>query len=268
MKNLNITNKENSQNKINLNNQNDILENIITKKEIKNFNLQNYLKQASNDEAKYWINHNLKNYLLKPDNQEDVTEIEHIIDYLNSDCAPKRLQKMSYKQAKDSSDKWLKSQIKKGKTIKEEDKDIETFMEFDNGFKIVKLLGENAYKKEGFLMAHCVASYYEDKNCSIYSLRDRQNNPHATVELKYQDSSINQVKGKGNGSIHPSYINYLLEFFEKLELPIRDSELRNLGYKSICQKTFEMVKNIEGLKFLQREKDQYLFIHSKALLTN
>jgi hypothetical protein len=170
---------------------------------------------------------------------------------------------MYYDQARSNADKWLKAQIKKGKTINEVASDFEVFMEFENGFKIVKLLGENAYKKEGYLMGHCVASYFGLQSSFIYSLRDNQNNPHATIELLYDNSKIKQVKGKGNGSIHPLYIKYILQFFEKVELPVSSTEFYYLGYKKIDQEIFNLIKEIEGLKFLENEGEQYLFIHSQ-----
>lgn len=45
-----------------------------------------------------WIEKHLAAYF--KDNKPDQTEIEHIIDYLASDKRPKRLNKMSYEQAK------------------------------------------------------------------------------------------------------------------------------------------------------------------------
>jgi hypothetical protein len=248
-------------NQNNVNNANQVLNAFINQQEIKEFNLNNYLNQALREQVKFWINHNLKNYLKK--HPENTNEIEHIIDYLNSDSAPERLHKMSYKQARDNADKWLKTQIKKGKTINEQEADLEVFMEFANGFKIVKLVGENAYKKEGFLMGHCVATYFGRTDSSIYSLRDNQNNPHATVELRYQNSDIYQVKGKGNGAIHPAYINYLLEFFAKVNLEIRGSELYNLGYKAIDKETYSLIQDIKGLKFLDNQGKKYLFMSSQ-----
>jgi len=260
MKNLN-QNNTNGANVNNANNANQVLNALISQEEIKEFNLNNYLNQALRNEVKLWISHNLKNYLNK--HPENTNEIEHIIDYLNSDVAPTRLQKMSYKQAQANSDKWLKTQIKKGRTIDEKEADLEVFMEFASGFKIVKLVGESAYKKEGFLMGHCVASYFDRTDSSIYSLRDSQNNPHATVELRYQNSDIYQVKGKGNGAIHPAYINYLLEFFAKVNLEVRSSELYNLGYKHLDQETFDLIQDIQGLKFLDNNNQKYLFMHSQ-----
>lgn len=235
------------------------LNQIITAEAIKNFNSENYLEQALNDEVKLWVSRNLKNYLEK--NQENRDEIEHIIDYLNSPEAPLRLQKMSYHQAKNNAEKWLKSQVKKGKTIDEKESDIETFLDFGDGFKIVKLIGENAYKKEGFLMGHCVASYYQGRS-KIYSLRDKNNNPHATIEVIVDRGRINQVKGKGNGSIHPLYIRYILAFFNHINLEVESYELGRLGYKRIKDETLKKIKDIKGLAFLQIKEVSYIYINS------
>jgi hypothetical protein len=54
-----------------------------------------------------------------------------------------------------------------------------------------------------------------------------------------------------------------LEFFARINVEVRSSELYNLGYKKLEQKTFELIQNIEGLKFLERSDKKYLFMHSQ-----
>ena len=178
-----------------------------------------------NTEIDYWIDHNLRNYLkVNPENQG---EIEHIIDYLKSDQAPKRLKKMSYKEAAKSAEKWVKSLAKKGKDIIEvEGIDYEVVFNLKDEMKLVKLLSEKSFKAEGFKMAHCVSSYFGNEN--IYSLRDKNNNPHCTFELK--GDSISQCKGKGNGCIHPKYVDYVLEILNKMKIKINPREMTYLGY--------------------------------------
>lgn len=225
----------------------------------------NYLQQASREEVKNWINGNLINYLNKG-NSEDIGEIEHIIDYLNSNEAPRRLKRMSYVQAKSNSDKWMATQIKKGNQIGENEDDLETFIDFGNGFKFVRLIGENAFKREGHLMSHCVSSYYDKENCKIYSLRDQNNKPHATIEIGHYDNkneSIRQIKGKGNGSIHSNYINLIIGFITKVGLEVQSYELNNLGYYFIDNVRYERLKDTKGLGFLEHQEKQYLYIHSK-----
>jgi len=171
-----------------------------------------------------WIEKHLTGHLAK--NNSEQGEIEHIIDYLASDKRPKRLSKMSYEQAKTNGEKWLKVLAKKGKDIKEVEGDVEVIKDFGDGFRIVKLIGESAYKREGFLMAHCVASYYGSSK-EIYSLRDSKNMPHCTMEKDQQ------IKGKGNGSISPKYIGYVVAFLEEVGMSVGDSEMKNLGYINV-----------------------------------
>lgn len=228
-------------------------------------NVSNYLAQAMNDEVRNWVSKNLKNYLTKMSENldQDNEEVEHIIDYLNSTEAPNRLQKMSYLQAKANSEKWLKTQIKKGKTIQEAESDFEIFLDFGDGFKFVKLLGENSYKREGFLMSHCVASYYDRENSEIYSLRDKNNDPHATIEIVRNRGRVEQIKGKGNGSIHSAYANYILAFISKINMRVGEYDFARFGYQKVENDLFEKIKSIKGLSFFASSETNYLYVKSK-----
>jgi len=215
--------------------------------------IENIIKYAQHMNCKQdvfeWINKHLAVYLEK--NKMEQLEIEHIIDYLASDKRPKRLTKMSVKQAKNNTDKWNKALIKKGENIKELEGDIELIKDFGDGFRIVRLIGKAAYEREGFLMRHCVSSYYGGKK-EIYSLRDSKNMPHCTMEKDQQ------IKGKGNGSINPKYIGYIVSFLEETGQSVGDSEMKNLGYINI-----EKIKN----KLHQKENnffnEKYLFSSDK-----
>ena len=182
-----------------------------------------YAKHIGADEYLLkWVDTVLKNEIQRE--QKNTEEVEHVLDYMVQ-CG-KKIQRMSYKDAKRLSDAWMKTQIKKGNNIIELPNDIEVVLDFNDGFKVVKLLGENAYKREGFLMSHCVASYYgSDKE--IYSLRDKDNIPHCTMEKDQQ------IKGKGNGDIHPKYIDYIVKFLEHVGMTVGDSEMKHLGYINV-----------------------------------
>lgn len=214
-------------------------------------------------EVKYWIQHNLTNYL--KNNEENQTEIEHIIDYLQSDMAPERLRKMSYSQAKSNASKWNELLQKRASSIQENEDDVKPFIKFKSGFRFVQLVGENAFKREGAEMRHCVASYYNKSNTKVYSLRDVFNKPHCTIEV-VGDNNIQQIKGKGNGSIHPNYIGKVVKFLEKLNVPVRTSELQNLGYTDLTEVDRDFTKFIsqfKGAKFKTIGGKKYYFIHSK-----
>jgi len=178
--------------------------------------------QDNNKAGIYFVENQLKKHL--ESNEENQTEIEHILDYLYS---TNKIFKIGYITIKEKADKWSKKLQKLSSKDKEkEEKDYEVVKKW-RGFKMVKLISKSAYNREGRLMNHCVSSYY-GKNDDIYSLRDKNNKPHCTISKSSQ-----QIKGKGNGSIHPKYIKYVVEFLEYLKIDVRDSEMKNLGYVNI-----------------------------------
>jgi hypothetical protein len=201
---------------------------------------------AEND-ILFWLRKNEKKII----NQD---EIEHIIDYMIAKNP--KLKNMTYVQAKNNCDKWLESQIKKGNHIKESKNDIKIILDFKDGFKFVQLIGKNAYEREGFLMSHCVASYY-NKNDEIYSLRDKKNMPHCTISKSSQ-----QIKGKGNGCIDPKYIKYVVEFLKYIGINIRKNEMKNLGYIDISD-----IKD-DNVVFTSLFKEKYFYKNNKILDKN
>jgi hypothetical protein len=219
--------------------------------------MKDYIGYAKNLNASSkvisWIKHNLKNYLDK--NPEVPVEIEHIIDFLVSDEAPVKMDQMSYLEAAKATEKWVKKLIKKGEHIKESPKDTEVILDFEDGFKIVKLIGQRAYEREGYLMRHCVGSY-SGLDKEIYSLRDKNNMPHCTMEKDQQ------IKGKGNGSIHPKYVGYIVKFLEWTGMEVRDSEMANLGYVNIEE------INDDNAVFPDLFKDKYFYSENKVLDKN
>jgi hypothetical protein len=195
--------------------------------------IQHWASLAKNDEVKYWIEHNLVN-AIKSKALVTNSEVEHIIDYLNSDSAPSKLRKMSYQEALHNAEKWSNALIKKGLLLSDKDEDIKLIAELEDGFRIVELVTQAAYTREGSLMKHCVSSYYDKKEITIYSLRDMENMPHCTFEVqRLNNNQINQIKGKGNGSIHPKYVKYIVGFLNSIGVDVRSSEMRNLGYEAV-----------------------------------
>ena len=195
--------------------------------------LINYAKgMNANDEIISWINSVGIANIRK--NKITNSDLEHIIDYLVSDVAPPRLRKMSFVDAKRKAHEWSAKNQKKGKNLVDSPDDIELIHDFLDGSKIVKLKTQKAFQREGFLMSHCVGGYSADnEKCLIYSYRDKNNMPHATFEVLNKDNSINQIKGKGNGPIHPKYIHQILAFLKSIGMDIRPNDMQNLGYHHI-----------------------------------
>jgi len=227
--------------------------------------MKKYIEQIDKNHHNYneivkWLTVNLKNHVKKE--LENEGEIEHILDYLQSDKAPKELRGLQYHAAANNAHRWVQAMNKKGRNIPETDADVEVVIDFEDGFKLVQLIKPNAYKREGALMAHCVASY-ADKACKVFSLRDSKNVPHCTIEVNENETGINQIKGKGNGSIHPRYVSYVIKVIEHLGLPVRDSEMSNLGYIKISPELLERMRtDLVNLQFLNLHDKIYLYSYN------
>lgn len=174
-------------------------------------------------------------------------EAEHIIDWMNSSDAPKRLLKMSVVDAKRKSHEWSEKNKKKGNGLEDSKEDLSEFMTFDDGFRIVELLTKKAYQREGTLMSHCLGGYVVKSNVSMYSLRDKNNQPHCTFEISKNGDQVMQIKGKGNGSIHPKYVFKVISFLEKNGMKVRTSEMNNLGYHHIPKEHFDFISKFKNL---------------------
>jgi len=187
--------------------------------------MKDLIKKAKNDEIKRWVEVNLQNYLKK--HNLEYSEQEHVVDYLNSENAPKRLMKMSVVQALSNTEKWNNALMKKGKMFDEVlNEDIKIIDEF-KGFTFVEILSKRSFEREGKLMQNCVSSYF-DRDCTIISMRDKKNMPHATLELN--NKTLDQVKGKQNKSVTEKYQDVIIDFMEKHKYNIRSQELSNIGY--------------------------------------
>lgn len=90
---------------------------------------------------------------------------------------------------------------------------IEVVLEHEK-FKWVKLVDFQAFKRESILMKNCVKNYYTNHSlnkCIIYSLRDKENKPLVTAEIR--NKFLVQIKGASNSS--PEQYNEEISFFLK-----------------------------------------------------
>jgi hypothetical protein len=198
------------------------------------------------------------------------TEVEHVVDYLVNRAVKGRklkLKKASYEQMRDKAEEWIVSLNKKADGIVETEEDVEVIKQWKSGMKLVKLVGENAYKREGKLMSHCVSSYFRSSEARVYSIRDANNNPHCTMEVTSKGDSVNQIKGKGNGSIHPKYVDYVLKSLKLFGITVRGSELSNLGYVELSERIWTIYDYcFDGVKYLQFGGQRYYYTSSKPVL--
>ena len=135
-------------------------------------------------------------------------------------------------QAAIASNRWHKEMAEKGKGKKYEEKnivygpqwiDIKTGEENKKwqGWTIQLVQTENDLQTEGNKMDNCVADYYDDvaaENTRIFSLRDPQNEPHVTMEVKPGILlHFAQIEGRSHSDPKEEYkqmISYWIKTFD------------------------------------------------------
>lgn len=137
---------------------------------------------------------------------EDLELYGHWIDYLLT--LPERDIRMTVDQLVTAVAAWDK-QLAKQKLIASLSDGVEFIespaLDATDGYYMVKLLTQTAYKSEGAVMSHCVGGYFGRKDTLIYSLRrQEQAKPCATIEVKITkngEHKIVQVKAFANKKI-------------------------------------------------------------------
>lgn len=215
-------------------------------------------------EVKWYIENPIAKYVKLDKLTED--EASHLVDYLLSDRAPTRLRRLSIKDCKRKTEEWVSSLVKKGQNIIETEEDTEVIKRFNStGLSLVKLKGSAAFKREGAMMRHCVGSYVDRTDCEIYSIRDDKGLPHCTIEVKKDNGYISQVKGKGNGPIHPKYIHAVIKSLKKIGKDINGSELSNLGYAELSDNMWSFINSKfepDSIKYIVFNNQKYLYKNS------
>ena len=125
-------------------------------------------------------------------------DIRYIVDYLNgAENVAKEVWDLNFPQMMHAAESWHDEFKGKVSTGDYETKD--TVHDFGNGFTMVKVPSEDL-EAEGDKMGHCVGGYceYVDRgSTTIFSLRDKKNEPHVTIEVQGEEQIV-QIKGKGN----------------------------------------------------------------------
>jgi hypothetical protein len=167
--------------------------------------------------------------------------LRHITDYLlfqfypedhpmPRDLQVRDISTLSYQAAFDKSQDWM-DWLNSGEVVEEDPQGIEEVMKLSSGFRWVKVISRAALNREGKEMGHCVGSYAEKvaaDQCTIYSLRDGKNEPHATVEVVRNE--VVQIKGKQNQPVVPKYCDYVIEFLNKVKFGTDETDdLDNIG---------------------------------------
>ena len=162
--------------------------------------------------------------------------IENVLDWLRADpdVARKHVLHMTVLQAEGHAADY-RNRRAKAPAVEGE---VAIVRGWNDGWKLVRLLDAQAFQREGQLMKHCVGDelrgYYtasQSGQIHILSLRDPQNQPHATVEVHLDSRRVAQIKGKANGPIKQQYTKYLQQWLNDPE-PYRletIEDLNNIG---------------------------------------
>lgn len=127
-----------------------------------------------------------------------------VLDWFDSmpdkDRHLKRIDRISWDEAVAASDLWHRRLAgRRAADIEVAAGDVETIHEFDDGCRVADLLTPNALKQEGARMVHCVGGYWnvvESGTAKILSIRDLDNSPHVTIELRRPPSIVVQGYGR------------------------------------------------------------------------
>lgn len=113
---------------------------------------------------------------------------------------------------------------------------------FRDGFKIVQLIGKDAFVAEGRGMDHCLGrdNYYGayGKSHEFYSLRDTKNEPHVTIQVKNRE--IIQINGKGATAVNGKYHKYIFEFMRGRNLKVGGFAHADMGMIKVGEESFSI----------------------------
>ncbi len=238
--------------------------------------------------------------------QELRQQAEGVIDWLNAQTAENTSPnlRMTWEDAVEAQAEWHKDIARQSRVTEltaEQMQGIVTLMEFDDGYKWVDVQTEVCLKHEGTLMGHCVgAGGYtqgvKEGTTKILSLRDSNNNPHATiqgdsknpiiitaemvtggqldlyadnaVEKSFVGMIITQIKGKENKAVVRKYRDYVQEFLTKFGIEkfsdygLHDLEnsglfkLHDYGFKSIEEAGQEVIKMEDSTSWHRVNNDE------------
>ena len=182
-----------------------------------------------------WLETTYKNFVAKK-GEIDKSDLDHVVDWMQSSDASKylnRLNRISVPQAIDMSKKWTEAMNKKNAKDLSKKQDlggVEVVYSFGDGYTMVLLKDEDSYKREGMIMGHCVASYFDDRHeLAIYSLRGPNNEPHCTIEFEVKNKYVAQIKGKANTAVAKKYHKHVVDFLNQFNFDsMYSNDLKNI----------------------------------------
>ena len=167
----------------------------------------------------------------------DLEDTIHYLENIPENDKIKQL-KGNYEQVSSNAKKWIKTNQNKAKTIvSKPEVGLEVVYDFKDGYKMVKLTNKEQCSREGELMGHCVGGY-DPGRVDLISLRDKDNNPHVTMEISH-NGEVKQIKGKQNRTPIPKYIVYIKKYLTANPKFVVTGDGENLGYIQYDNKYYD-----------------------------
>lgn len=140
-------------------------------------------------------------------------KLRRIVEYLNAagvEVHGGKLDHLRFEEAQRATRVWRRNQW----AAEQRQAGIRQVYRGDDGVRIVQLQSAASLADEGDRMAHCAGGYafdVENGDCEIYSLRDANDKPRATIEV-VGGNSVEQVKGRANGDINAAARRHVRSF--------------------------------------------------------
>ena len=129
-----------------------------------------------------------------------------------------------------------------------------------SGETVVVLTAPESLADEGSRMAHCVGTYdrwVERGECKIFSLRDRNGKPRATIETD-GGGCVWQIKGFADGAVDPCYRPALQNFIRTHRYVVEDDQDNIVTDRKLLRrdpaKTNKVLVDRDGLELLHNNR--------------
>jgi len=113
---------------------------------------------------------------------------------------------------------------------------------------------------EGKNMGNCIGDLCRvSESNKIYSLRDSNNNPHASIQI--ENGKVGQIRGKGNTSPILEYSEYIVEWLLKYpeinlgnldNIPVSEDSFTKLESRLAPESLLSMSSSLGSMKFVQK----------------
>ena len=213
-----------------------------------------------------WLSTIYLRYIKK--HAHDENEINHVLDWMNrQDFDVKELDNsLSFERALSKSNQWVEFENQRLgiKSLKDvEDLDVKTVYVTSDGYALVRLISQDAKKREGIKMHNCIGKYSNGDD--LYSLRARG---LRVCSLDVRGNRIKELKGPWNKSVaqeHRKAVKECLDQHFKVDYG-SCLDLHNIGLKSITfevseSQSYSFVVDSNASGFKEKSVRLMLFYH-------